>query len=184
MAACGDDIFQSLIQVRRGVEGAVKRRLQRSGQFDEGAGALDVDGAIGVEDTEDDSAGSELESMLKVLADGVEGGCGVVEAVGVGAQDDMDRKAALLDDRGDEVAIGGEAAYVEGGAEFDAVGSTGPGGEAGVQGFGTKFKDNDGSVQSFMDSSGFLGAIRENVSCTLDLCSRIQEKIEKMNISY
>jgi hypothetical protein len=132
MATCGDDIFQGLIEIRSCVEGAVEGRLQRSGQFDESAGAFDVDGAIGVEDAEGDSADSKSLGVLKLVADRVEVGCGVVEAVGVGAQDDMDWQAATVDGFGDEFVIGSEAAYVECSAEFDAIGPADPCYEAGV----------------------------------------------------
>ena len=132
MATCGDDIFQGLIEIRSCVEGAVEGCLQRAGQVDESAGAFDVDGAIGVKDAEDDSADSKSPGVMKFFTDRVEVGCGVVEAVGVRAQDDMDRQAATVDGFGDEFVIGSEAAYVECGAEFDAVGSADPCCEAGV----------------------------------------------------
>jgi hypothetical protein len=132
MATRGNDIFQGLIEIRSCVEGAVEGCLQGASQVDEDAGAFDVDGAIGVEDAESDSADSKSLGVLKFFADRVEVGCGVVEAAGVGAQDDMNRQAATVDGFGDEFVIGSEAAYVECGAEFDAVGSTDPSYEAGV----------------------------------------------------
>ena len=153
MATCGDDIFQGLIEIRSCVEGAVEGCLQRAGQVDESAGAFDVDGAIGVEDAEGDSADSKSPGVMKFFTDRVEVGGGVVEAVCVGAQDDMDRQAATVDGFGDEFVIGSEAAYVECGAEFDAVGSTLPCCEAGVQGFGTEFED-DRAAQKSMESKG------------------------------
>jgi hypothetical protein len=131
--------------------------LQRSGQVDESAGAFDVYDAIGVKDTEDDSADSESLGMLKFLADRVEVGGGVVEAGCVWAQHDMDRQAASVDGFGDEFVIGSQAAYVERGAEFDAVGSALPSCEAGVQGFGTEFED-DRAAQKNMDSSRGLSS--------------------------
>src|SRR4030088_1987119 len=106
MATCGDDIFQGLIEIRSCVEGAVEGCLQRAGQVDESAGAFDVDGAIGVKDAEDDSADSKSLGGMKFFTDRVEVGGGVVEAVCVGAQHDMDRQAASVDGFGDELVIG------------------------------------------------------------------------------
>src|SRR5258705_10826932 len=146
MATCGDDIFQGLSEIRSCVEGAVEGCLQRSGQVDESAGAFDIDGAIAVKDAEDHSADSKLLGVMKLFTDRVEVGGGVVEAVCVGAQHDMDRQAASVDGFCDEFVIGSQAAYVECGAEFDAVGSALPCCEAGVQGFGTKF-EHDRSAQ-------------------------------------
>jgi hypothetical protein len=121
-----------LIEIRSCVERAVEGCLQRAGQVDESAGAFDVDGAIGVKDAEYDSADSKSSDVLKFFADRVDVGCGVVEAVGVGAQDDMDWQAASVDGFFDEFVIGSEAAYVECGAEFDAVSSAGLCCKAGV----------------------------------------------------
>jgi hypothetical protein len=95
-----------LSEIRSCVEGAVEGCLQRAGQTDESAGAFDVDGAIGVEYAEDDSADSKSPGVLKFFADRVEIGGGVVEAVCVGAQNDMDRQAATVDGFGDEFVIG------------------------------------------------------------------------------
>ena len=126
--------------------------LQRSGQLDKSARAFDVDGAIGVKDAEDDSADSKPPGVMKLFTDQVKVGGGVVEAVCVRAQHDMDRQAASVDGFCDEFVIGGQAAYVECGAEFDAVGSALPCCEAGVQGLGTEFED-DRAAQKSMDSS-------------------------------
>jgi hypothetical protein len=90
---------------------------------------------------------------MKFFTDRVEVGGGVVEAVCMGAQHDMDRQAASVDGFGDEFVIGSQAACVECGAEFDAVGSALPCCEAGVQGFGTEFED-DRAAQRSMASSG------------------------------
>jgi hypothetical protein len=163
VTAGGDHILQGLIEIGRRVEGTVEGSLPRRSHFYERASALDIDGAVRVEYADDDSAGSKTPSVLKIFADRVEGGCSVLEAVGVRAQDDMDRYSALPNGLGDECVIRGEAPYVERRAEFDTVGSTGPCGEAGVQGFGTEFKD-DGSAQRGMDSSVFLDAIGEHVA--------------------
>ena len=100
--------------------------LQRSGQVDESAGAFDVDVAICVEDAEDDSADSKPPGVMKFFTDQVKVGGGVVEAVCVRAQHDMDWQAASVDGFGDEFVIGSQAAYVECRAEFDAVGSALP----------------------------------------------------------
>jgi hypothetical protein len=61
-----------LIEIRSCVEGAVEGCLQRAGQVDESAGAIDVDGAIGVKDAEDDSADSKLRGVMKFFTDRVE----------------------------------------------------------------------------------------------------------------
>jgi hypothetical protein len=106
MATCGDDIFQGLSEIRSCVEGAVEGCLQRSGQVDESAGAFDVDGAIGVKDAEDDSADSKSVGVMKLFTNRVEVGGGVVEAVCVGAQHDMDRQTATVDGFCDEFVIG------------------------------------------------------------------------------
>jgi hypothetical protein len=79
--------------------------LQRSGQVDESAGAFDVDAAIGVKDAEDDSGDSKSPGQMKLFTDRVEVGDGVVEAVGVRAQDDMDWQAASVDGFGDEFVM-------------------------------------------------------------------------------
>jgi hypothetical protein len=84
----------------------VKGCLQRAGQIDESAGAFDVDGAIGVKDAEDDSADSKALGVMKFFTDRVEVGGGVVEAVCVGAQHDVDREAASVDGFGDQFVIG------------------------------------------------------------------------------
>jgi hypothetical protein len=158
VTAGGDNIFEGLIEIRRRVEGTVEGNLPRRSHFYERASALDIDGAIRVEYADDDSTGSKTPSVLKIFADRVEGGCRVVEAVGVRAQDDVDRYSAPLNGLGDECVIRGEAPYVERGAEFDSVGSARPRGKAGVQSFGTEFKD-DRSAQRIKDSSVFLDAI-------------------------
>ena len=142
--------------MRSCVEGAVKGCLQRSGQVDESAGAFDVDGAIGVKDAEDDSADSKGPDVMKFFADRVEIGSGVVKAVRVGAQHDMDRQAASVDRFGDEFVIRSKAAYVECGAEFDAVGSALPCCEAGVQGFSAEFEDDRAAQKSMESKVAFL----------------------------
>ena len=60
----------------------------------EGASAIVHFGAIGVEDAEDDSTDFKSPGVMKFFTDRVEVGGGVVEAVCVGAQHDMDRQAA------------------------------------------------------------------------------------------
>jgi hypothetical protein len=142
-----------LSEIRSCVEGAVEGCLQRAGQTDESAGAFDVDGAICAEDAENDSADSKSQGVMKFFTDRIEVGGGVVEAVCMGAQHDMDRQTASVDGLCDEFVIGSQAAYVECGAEFDAVGSALPCCEAGVQGFGTEFED-DRAAQKSIDSSG------------------------------
>ncbi len=79
-----------------------------------------------MKDAEDDSADSKSPGVMEFFTDQVEVGGGVVKTVCVGAQDDMDRQAGTADRFGDEFVIGRQAAYVEGSAEFDAVGSALP----------------------------------------------------------
>lgn len=89
MATGGDNIFQSLSEIGCLIEGAVEGRLQWSCHLDQGASTFDVDCAIGVEDADDDSCGSEAADVLEVFADCVEVCCRVVEALVVRAQNDM-----------------------------------------------------------------------------------------------
>ena len=66
-------------------------RLEWCGHFDEGASAFHVYGAIGVENAEDDPAGSESPGVLEFFTDRVKVGSRVVEAVGVGTENHMNR---------------------------------------------------------------------------------------------
>src|SRR5512143_151136 len=53
--------------------------MARSGDFAERAAALDVDGAVGVEDAEDDAVGAGVEEGAGIVLHGGEFGFGVAE---------------------------------------------------------------------------------------------------------
>lgn len=90
-AAGGDDVFQCGGQRWCGVEGAMEGDLHGRGEFDEGAGAGDIDVSIGEKNAEDNSGCAERLHMRDVVAHDGDFGRGVEEIAAARAYQNMDR---------------------------------------------------------------------------------------------
>lgn len=141
-AACGDDVFERLLERCRVVEGTMKRDLKRCSQVDQGARAFDVYCAVGVQDAEDEAAGSEGTGVQEIFAHQRELIVGVEKVAAPGPQQDVHREPAALHCCAYQAVAWCEAAFAERGAEFNAIGSAFARGEASLDALCTKFEDD------------------------------------------
>ncbi len=136
MTARSDNVLEGAVEVGDFVEGTVKGDFHRRGEFHKSSGASGVDRAVCIQYAEDDPSRSEALRVLKLGADGGEVGRRVNEAIGVWAQEYVDRKAAAVDCLLDEIVAGGKASGIQIGTKLDAVRAAGFSRQRGFKRFG------------------------------------------------
>lgn len=102
--------------------------FHRTGKLDQRPSSLDVDVAVWSEESEDDTVDSSLLGEGDVVLHDCQFFAGVEEVAGAGTDDDMDTDFEAGSDFADQAHARGQAAFDEGAAEFDTLGSTGFGG--------------------------------------------------------
>jgi hypothetical protein len=141
-ATCSDDVFKSPLKRHSVVECTMKGDFKWCSQIDELACAFHIHGAIGAKDTEDKAAGSERACVEEILAHESKLVLRIKEVAATRPQENMHGKAATLNRCVYKTVAWRESAFTEGGAEFDAVGSSFACGEAGLDTLCTEFEDN------------------------------------------
>ena len=124
------------IEVGDLVERTVKGDFHRRGEFDKSAGARGIYRVVCIRYAEDDTGRSKTLRVLKLGADRGEVGRRVNEAIGVWAQEYVDRKAAAVDCLLDEIVAGGKASGIQIGTKLDAVRAAGFSRQRGFKRFG------------------------------------------------
>lgn len=97
VTARGDHVFEGLVKRRREIEGAMKGDLERSGQLDQLAGALEIDRSILAKDAQRKASDTKRSRVQQIFAYEGELSVSVMEATWAGTQHDMDWKSAVLD---------------------------------------------------------------------------------------
>jgi len=120
----------------------MKGDLKRCSEINELACALNVHGAVGAEDAEDEAAGSKGAGVEEIFAHEVELVVGVEEVAPTRPQEDMNRQPAALNRCTGETVAWREAAFAKSGAEFNPIGSPFARGEASLDTLSTEFEDN------------------------------------------
>jgi hypothetical protein len=141
-AACGDNVFERLVERGSVVEGAMEGDFKGCSQIDKLACAFQIYRAIGAEDAENKAAGSEGACVEKVFGHETELVVGVEEVAASRPQQDMDGESAAQNRFARQTVAWREAAFVEGGAEFDTIGSPFARGDASLDTLCTEFEDN------------------------------------------
>ena len=137
-----DDVFKSLIERDSVVEGSMKGDFERRSQIHELARAFNVHRAIGAQDTEDEALGSESARVKEIFAHQGELVIRVEKVAASRPQQDVHRESAALNRCARQTVTWREAAFAEGGAEFDAIGSSFARGEASLDTLCTQLEDN------------------------------------------
>jgi hypothetical protein len=141
-AACGDDIFESLIERDSVIEGPMKSDFERCSQINELACAFNVHRAVGAKDTEDEAPGSKGARMKEIFAHQGELVIRVEKVAASRPQQDMHGESAALNRCARQTVTWREAAFAEGGAEFDAICPSFARGEASLDTLCTELEDN------------------------------------------
>src|ERR1700733_1743181 len=141
-AACGDDIFENLIERDSVIEGTMKRDFERCSQIHKLARAFNVDRAVGAQDAKDEALGSKGARMKEIFAHQGELVVRVEKVAASRPQQDVHGESAALNRRARQPVTRRQAAFAEGCAEFDAIGSAFACGEASLDTLCTKLEDN------------------------------------------
>lgn len=149
MATSGNHIFQSLAEIGRCIEGAVKGDLEGMGQSHQGASAFNIDGAIAEEHAENSAGSANTANVFNLLAHAREGGGIVIKAIRMGANHYVNRNPAVIDCPFDQRARRREAVPLERGAEFNAIGAAHLRSEARLHRFSTQFEYHQIAPGSF-----------------------------------
>jgi hypothetical protein len=121
MTTGSNHVFQSLLQIRRGIKGSVKSDFEGIGQLNECASALNVDRAVSEKHAENHTGGANTPHVANLLAHRGKGSGIVMKARGMGAHHHVDWNSALTDGLLDERVRRCKAVHLKGGAKLDAV---------------------------------------------------------------
>lgn len=115
-ASGGDDVFKSIVQRWREIEGSVKADLEGSGELHQIARALDVNCSCRVKRTDHKAACPELTSVEKIFPDQRKLVIAIHEIACAGPEEHIDGKTAALDSGLDEAVTWRQTVFAECGA--------------------------------------------------------------------